>query len=74
MKKNNKIFIVVTILFVLIMIGFTIQFMTMTTPPWEKRSNEVKNKYKVQYNERLGLKNIDSIKAAREAKKHASDN
>lgn len=50
------------------MIGFTIQFMSMTTPPWEKRSSEVKNKYKVQYNERLGLKNIDSIKAARESK------
>ncbi len=66
--KNNKLIIICTIVFVLIMIGFTIQFMSMTTPPWEKRGNEVKNKYKVQYNERLGLKNIDSIKAARETK------
>lgn len=72
--KNNKLIIVLTIVFVIVMIGFTIQFMTMTTPPWEKRSSEVKNKYKIQYNERLGLKNIDSIKAARELKKQASDN
>ncbi|MCU0415597.1 MAG: hypothetical protein MUE33_00295 [Cytophagaceae bacterium] len=66
--SNNKVFITVTISFVLLMVGFTVYFMSVTTPPWKKRSSEVKSKYKVQYNERLGLKNIDSIKAARKTK------
>lgn len=65
---NKKIFIICTLIFFLCVIGFTIHFMSLTTPPWEKRKGEVQNKYKVQYNEKLGLKNIDSLKEARKNK------
>lgn len=55
--------------FVGIMIWFTVDFMSRTTTPWErKKDTTFVNKYKVQYNEKLGLKNIDSLKKAREGK------
>ena len=55
--------------FVGIMIWFTIDFMSRTTSPWErKKDTTFVNKYKIQYNEKLGLKNIDSLKKAREGK------
>ncbi|HSY61983.1 MAG TPA: hypothetical protein VK796_08915 [Cytophaga sp.] len=56
-------------LFIGIMIWFTIDFMSRTTPPWErKKDSTFVNKYRIQYNEKLGLKNIDSLKKAREGK------
>jgi len=55
--------------FVGIMIWFTVDFMSRTTSPWErKKDTTFVNKYKIQYNEKLGLKNIDSLKKAREGK------
>lgn len=55
--------------FIGIMIWFTVDFMGRTTPPWErKKDTTFVNKYKIQYNEKLGLKNIDSLMKAREGK------
>jgi hypothetical protein len=56
-------------LFIGIMIWFTVDFMSRTTPPWErKKDTTFVNKYRIQYNKKLGLKNIDSLKKAREGK------
>jgi hypothetical protein len=69
MKTKKTILFVVFILFVLVMIFFTLDFMSRTTSPWEhKKDSTFINKYKIQYNEKLGLKNIDSLKKARENK------
>lgn len=69
MKPQKIILVVVFVLFVGIMILFTIDFMSRTTSPWErKKDSTFVNKYKIQYNEKLGLKNIDSLKKAREGK------
>jgi len=69
MKTQKKILVVVFFLFIGIMIWFTVDFMSRTTSPWErKKDTTFVNKYKVQYNEKLGLKNIDSLKKAREGK------
>ncbi len=69
MKQQKIILVVVFFLFVGIMIWFTIDFMSRTTSPWDrKKDTTFVNKYKIQYNEKLGLKNIDSLKKAREGK------
>jgi large-conductance mechanosensitive channel len=69
MKKNKLILVIVFFLFVGVMIFFTVDFMSRTTTPWErKKDTTFVNKYKVQYNEKLGLKNIDSLMKAREGK------
>jgi hypothetical protein len=69
MNSKKTILGVVFFLFIGVMILFTIDFMARTTPPWErKKDSTFINKYKIQYNEKLGLKNIDSLKKAREGK------
>ncbi|MGN6647932.1 MAG: hypothetical protein ACTHJT_15520 [Cytophaga sp.] len=69
MKPQKIVLLVAFFLFVGIMIWFTVDFMSRTTPPWErKKDSTFVNKYKIQYNEKLGLKNIDSLKKAREGK------
>lgn len=69
MKPQKIMLLVVFFLFVGIMILFTIDFMSRTTSPWDrKKDTTFVNKYKIQYNEKLGLKNIDSLKKARENK------
>lgn len=69
MKPQKLILVVIFILFVGIMIFFTVDFMSRTTSPWDrKKDTTFVNKYKIQYNEKLGLKNIDSLKKAREGK------
>lgn len=69
MKPQKIVLVVIFFLFVGIMIWFTVDFMSRTTPPWErKKDSTFVNKYKIQYNEKLGLKNIDSLKKAREGK------
>lgn len=69
MKPQKIILVVVFFLFVGIMILFTLDFMSRTTAPWDrKKDSTFVNKYKIQYNEELGLKNIDSLKKAREGK------
>lgn len=69
MKPQKIILVVVFILFVGLMILFTVDFMSRTTSPWDrKKDTTFVNKYKIQYNEKLGLKNIDSLKKAREGK------
>lgn len=69
MKSQKIVLVVVFFLFVGIMIWFTVDFMSRTTSPWErKKDSTFVNKYKIQYNEKLGLKNIDSLKKAREGK------
>ncbi len=69
MKSNKRILVICFFLFVGVMILFTVDFMSRTTTPWErKKDTTFVNKYKVQYNEKLGLKNIDSLIKAREGK------
>ena len=69
MPSKKVILFIVFILFLGVMILFTLDFMSRTTSPWErKKDSTFVNKYKVQYNEKLGLKNIDSLKKARENK------
>lgn len=69
MDKKKTALGIAFFVFVGIMIWFTVDFMSRTTPPWErKRDTTFVNKYKIQYNEKLGLKNIDSLKKAREGK------
>jgi len=69
MKPQKIILVVVFVLFVGVMILFTLDFMSRTTSPWDrKKDTTFVNKYKIQYNEKLGLKNIDSLKKAREGK------
>jgi hypothetical protein len=69
MNSKKVILFIVFILFLGVMILFTLDFMSRTTSPWErKKDSTFVNKYKIQYNEKLGLKNIDSLKKARENK------
>ena len=69
MDKKKVALGVAFFVFVGIMIWFTADFMSRTTTPWErKKDTTFVNKYKIQYNEKLGLKNIDSLKKAREGK------
>jgi len=69
MPSKKIILFIVFIVFFGVMILFTLDFMSRTTPPWErKKDSTFVNKYKIQYNEKLGLKNIDSLKKARENK------
>lgn len=69
MDKKKTALGVAFFVFVGIMIWFTVDFMSRTTSPWErKKDTTFVNKYKIQYNEKLGLKNIDSLKKAREGK------
>jgi len=69
MVKKKTVLGVAFFVFVGIMIWFTIDFMSRTTSPWErKKDTTFVNKYKIRYNEKLGLKNIDSLKKAREGK------
>lgn len=69
MKTKKAILGIVFFVFLGIMIWFTIDFMSRTTSPWDrKKDTTFVNKYKIQYNEKLGLKNIDSLKKAREGK------
>lgn len=69
MNSKKIILVIVFFLFLGVMILFTVDFMSRTTPPWQrKKDTTFVNKYKIQYNEKLGLKNIDSLKKAREGK------
>lgn len=69
MGKKKTALGIAFFVFVGIMIWFTVDFMSRTTSPWErKKDTTFVNKYKIQYNEKLGLKNIDSLKKAREGK------
>jgi hypothetical protein len=69
MPSKKVILFIAFILFLGVMVLFTLDFMSRTTPPWErKKDSAFVNKYKIQYNEKLGLKNIDSLKKARENK------
>lgn len=69
MITKKKALGVVFFVFAAIMIWFTADFMSRTTTPWErKKDTTFINKYKIQYNQKLGLKNIDSLKKAREGK------
>jgi len=69
MDKKKRALGIAFFVFVGIMIWFTVDFMSRTTSPWErKKDTTFVNKYKIQYNEKLGLKNIDSLKKAREGK------
>ncbi|MBC7451259.1 MAG: hypothetical protein H7259_07195 [Cytophagales bacterium] len=69
MNTKKMILVISFVLFVALMVFFTVDFMSRTTSPWErKKDSTFTNKYKIQYNEKLGLKNIDSLKNAREGK------
>lgn len=69
MITKKKALGIVFFVFIGIMICFTVDFMSRTTSPWErKKDTTFVNKYKIRYNEKLGLKNIDSLKKAREGK------
>lgn len=46
--KKNKIFLIAAILFVAIIIAFTIHMSSVTTKPWDKKTNNIPGKYKVQ--------------------------
>jgi len=46
--KNNKIFQIIVIAFILLVIAFTWHMSSKTVKPWDKKKNNVLEKYKVQ--------------------------
>ena len=70
MASNKTILGISFVAFLVIIIGFMVDFMSRTTAPWDrKKDSTYVNKYKINYNKELGLKNIDSLIEAREKKK-----
>jgi len=49
MSKNKKIFYLVFAIFILVAILVTVDMANRTTPPWKKRKDDIKNKYKVDH-------------------------
>lgn len=46
--KKNKLFLIAAILFVAIVVAFTIHMSSITVKPWDKKTNNVLDKYKVR--------------------------
>jgi len=47
MTRSKKIFVIVAVLFTLVVIAFSLDMCSRTTPPWEKKKDSLK-KYKVK--------------------------
>lgn len=46
MNRSKKIFLIAAILFFVIVIGFAVHFMSLTSSPWTKK--KVQEKYRVK--------------------------